>query len=458
MPPPGAPAWMVSREGSQPFGPYTLAQLAGSTAQGQVLPTDSIWHEGAPEWVPAGQLAALAPGGGQAAPAYDPNAYGGMPPAMAYGGPPQPSRFMLHVKRALGWDVRSMPVEEDERQRLVANSVDEENARRYLVWRRSVLLFIFPITALSALLAVIGSLTTDWRALTGFGVLLELLRLLTLFVLPLTAFLAARTWDRHRLSRTILVYGWLVAFLTPLLLAMFPYTWRLDLSRAVSPTDLDAASALLSAVAAASVYVTLMPAVLSLIPGVLRGCLRVKALLPESILPGWFLIASTPLYVLLFLVIFTTINQLAGNLVLMLAVFALLFAPLLYLINAPTFTRPLHTNEEIAKIGNVQTLATVIVAIGLVLMVVYAFTATVFGRSLVGASEATSWMRPWSPSFIQFPIDYLVRSMFTTVIVADLFMQMNLSLWLHSKAFAASPQAAQYDRLMSEIEEAGARR
>ncbi len=45
--------------------------------------------------------------------------------------------------------------------------------------------------------------------------------------------------------------------------------------------------------------------------------------------------------------------------------------------------------------------------------------------------------------------------MFTTVLFADLFMMMNLQLWKHSREFQNSPEAASYDRLMVEIEEAG---
>ena len=46
-------------------------------------------------------------------------------------------------------------------------------------------------------------------------------------------------------------------------------------------------------------------------------------------------------------------------------------------------------------------------------------------------------------------------ALITTVLVADLFMLMNLQLWRHTKEFQASPDAASYDRLMVEIEEAG---
>jgi hypothetical protein len=286
--------------------------------------------------------------------------------------------------------------------------------------------------------------------------MLELLRLAALYALPLTAYLAARSWDRHRRSRTILLRGWLIAFMTPLVLALFPFTWRVDLSAQDAALAAQTGN-LLSLLGAVAVYVTLMPAVLSLIPGVLRACLRVKALLPESILPGWFLVASTPLYVLLFLVIFSTVNQLAGNLLLVLAVLALAGAPVLYIVNAGTFTRPLHTEEDRAKIGRIQKLVALVTAAGLGLLVLYACTASVMGNALIGLDENSSLVRPWDPNLIQFPIEYIVRSLFTTALVADLFMLMNLSVWQHTKAFAASPQAGSYDRLMNEIEEAGSR-
>jgi hypothetical protein len=337
---------------------------------------------------------------------------------------------------------------------LLGNGVDEEDARRYLVWRRSVLLVVAVATLIPALLKTIEVATTEYSGMTALGTLLTIASVLPIYAIPLTSWLAARAWDQHRRSRSILLRGWLFAFLTPLFLALFPITWRVDMSQLDTAT-VASLSALASFAYAAVVYITLMPAVLALIPGVLRACLRIKALIPESILPGLFLVAATPLYVLLFLVIFTTVNQVAGNGLLILGVLALTGAPLLYLANGRLFTRPLRSEEEVAKIGSVQTLVLVVMAVGVALLALYAFTTEIFGKSLIGTSEATSLMRPWSPSLFQFPIEYFVRSLFTTVLVADMFMLMNLSLWRHSREFQSSAEAASYDRLMVEIEEAG---
>jgi hypothetical protein len=487
LPPPAEAAWWMTRSGSDQYGPYTIAQLGAYIAERRILPSDGVWHNGATVRLNAGQLPAFgavapAPAAPAPAPAPAPVATAPAPapapapvpvaPAPAPAVPVQPvaayypapqggGKAGLHLKRAFNWNLRSLPVEPDEEARLVANGVDEEDARRYLVWRRSVLLVVAIPMLISALLALLGKVTTDMSSLSGLGILLEYLGVAALFVLPLTAWRAAGAWDNHRRSRTILVRGWLVAFITPLVLALIPFGWRVDLSGG-DINQVSAANALLGFVGAVQVYVTLMPAVLSLLPGVLRACLRIKALIPESILPGLFLVAATPLYVLLFLVIFTTVNQVVGDFILILGIVCLLGGPMLYLMNARTFTRPLRTEEEIAKIGSIQKAVVTFIGVGLALIAVYAFTHEVIipgqmsvRRMPLLGFDSGSLIQIWKPGFIQFPIEYVVRSLFTTVLVADIFLLMNLQLWKHSKEFQATPDAASYDRLMSEIEEAG---
>lgn len=485
LPPPGQAAWLMTRSGSDQFGPYTLIQLADYIAERRILPDDGIWYAGASVRLNASQLppfAAAAPAPAApvpAAPAPAPAPVAPVPvveaapaaavpvhaPVVAYQAPQQ-GKAGLHLKRAFKWNLRALPVEPDEEAMLLANGVDEPDARRYLVWRRSVLLVVAIPTLVSALLAVLGAVTKEHQPpLSGMGILLEFVRVAGLFVLPLTAWLAAKAWDNHRRSRTILVRGWLIAFLTPLVLALIPYGWRIDMSQANGDRNtLEVMNFGAGFLGAALVYVTLMPAVLSLLPGVLRGCLRIKALIPQSVLPGLFLVAATPLYVLLFLVIFTTVNQVLGDILLILGIVAVLGAPMLYLFNAGTFIRPLATEEEVARIGTIQKTVLTVIGIGIGLIVVYGFTHTIplpnqIGGlrrlALLGFDSGSSVLQLWKPDVIQFPVEFVVRSMFTMVLVADLFMLMNLQLWRHTKTFQDSPEAATYDRLMSEIEEAG---
>ncbi|MBR90965.1 MAG: hypothetical protein CMO66_06840 [Verrucomicrobiales bacterium] len=46
----------ISRSGQQ-FGPFSRAQIQQGLAQGSLVHSDLAWHEGAPNWVPIGQLA-----------------------------------------------------------------------------------------------------------------------------------------------------------------------------------------------------------------------------------------------------------------------------------------------------------------------------------------------------------------------------------------------------------------
>lgn len=511
LPPPGQAAWLMTRSGADQYGPYTLAQLAEYIAERRILPGDGIWYAGANVRLNVNQLpafGAMAPAPAPVAPVQAPAAVPATPApvepapaaepvaeaapasvetvtvaeaapvvatapspapatpvhasAAAYAAPRQ-GKAGLHLKRAFKWNLRALPVEPDEEAILLANGVDEPDARRYLVWRRSVLLVVAIPTLVSALLAGLGSVTTEHQNISGVGILLEIVRVLGLFVLPLTAWLAAKAWDNHRRSRTILVRGWVIAFATPLVLALIPYGWRFDMSGATED-QASMASLMYGAAGAVAAYVTLLPAVLSLLPGVLRGCLRIKALIPQSVLPGLFLVAATPLYVLLFLVIFTTVNQVLGDFILILGILAVLGAPMLYMLNARTFIRPLATPEEIARIGTIQKTVLTVIGIGIGLIVVYGFTHTIPIPSrmgglrqlaLLGFDSGSSVLQLWKPDVLQFPIEFVVRSMFTMVLVADLFMLMNLQLWRHTKEFQDSPEAASYDRLMTEIEEAG---
>lgn len=444
--------------GGQQFGPFTLDQLREFARDGRLLPGDAVWQPGEPSWTPAGQRTDLF-AFPAASPAPAPVAMPLPAPASSSvpGAPPLPRvGAWFHVTRALKWNLRRVVVTDAERQFLISLSVDEEDARRYLVWRHSVLLMIIAPTLLSAILATIGAFTADTTAWSGFGYFSEMLRVLSLYALPIAAFTAARAWHRHRRSRRRVLVGFLIAFLTPLLLALFPIQWRFEMDMEDSDVR-QMQEAAIGLVGAIAYYVALMPAVLSLLPGILRACLRVKALLPESILPGWFLVAASPLYMLLFLVVFVTVNQLAGNALLVLGVLALTGAPMLYLANASVFVRPLSSDPDVARFGRVQKGVFAILFTGVLFLLIYAFTAEVFGRSLLGVDADASLLRPWDPEVLRFPVEYLSRSLFVTVLVADLFMLMNLSVWRHTKTFVSTPRAGEYDRLMSEIEEAGGR-
>jgi hypothetical protein len=198
-------------------------------------------------------------------------------------------------------------------------------------------------------------------------------------------------------------------------------------------------------------FVTFTPTVLSLIPGVLRSCTRVKALLPESIIAGWFLLAGVPLYALLLLVTFITINQLAGNALLILGVLLFMGAPLTFLFGANLFIRPLTEAREFWKIRIIQIIYSATAGLAVLLLIVYLFTGTFFGRTIMGFSSDRAFFLPWK--LIQFYIEFMGRSLFTSTLFADLLLWMNFSVWHHLREFGQSDEAKKYDQLMGEFGE-----
>ena len=53
---------------------------------------------------------------------------------------------------------------------------------------------------------------------------------------------------------------------------------------------------------------------------------------------------------------------------------------------------------------------------------------------------------------VEFLLETISRSMFITVLGADLFMRLNLTAWKSTHAFAGTPEAEDYDRVMAEFE------
>jgi hypothetical protein len=442
------PNWLIQRGGQQ-LGPMTWTELAGRARRGELAPMDPVWQEGMPSWVPAHTVAGLfPPAPAAAAPGARPAKVPGATRTAAFAPPPTAGRFArarFHIARAAAWNLRAVGVLADEERALLDRGVDDPAARNYLAYRRSVLLVVGWMATINALL--FGAGVAD-QGLTDLGTTLEGVRGLAFFVLPVTAFLAARSWTRHRRSRRIVTWGWTVTFLTPLLLELVPSEWRIQAQEGQ-------ARALVGVLGAIKDFVVLMPAVLALVPGVLRACLRVKVLLPESIVPGWFLVGATPLYVFLFLVVFAVVNQVASDPFLVVGVLLVTSGPLLYLLNVGLLTRPIAPGADFQRLVQVQRRIRYVLEAGVVFLLIWLFgTGHLLGRRIIGLDEG-SLARPWSPELLKFPLEFGSHSLYTMTLVADAIMAMNLSVWQHMKQFMGTPAAKDYDRTMQEVNEAG---
>jgi hypothetical protein len=355
-----------------------------------------------------------------------------------------------HFRRAFIRDMQAAVATPDEEEKLTARRVTATAVRRFLAWRRSWLIVLLPVAGVSAIIHIARLFDEEkWEIYTAFGTLVFVCyHLLTQLAFPLAAAVAIWTWDRSRLSRWLLVGGFVASFLLPMLFFLFPFHWWVKWeSDAADVAAIQRAQA--GALGAATYFLLLMPTVTSLIPGVLRACTRIKSLLPESIVPGWFLVFSAPLYALVLYLLFIVVNQVAGNPLLLMGMFMLMAAPAVYLTRLPILIRPMTTESDRRQLDRLQLAYAIMMGAALVLLLLYVNTARVGDRPLVGTPpEALLDSGDVLWEVIKFLFTYLSKSMFITAVAVDLFMLVNLSVWRNTRAFGGTPESDAYDQQM----------
>jgi hypothetical protein len=403
------------------------------------------------------------------------------------------------IRRAFSANPRAIPVSDRENRTLEAWGIQQPVIRSYLAWRRSVMFAVIIFTLLSAglmtyrtfwesgeQLDVLQTMAehfrlNELRALqpesdaditqaaekaneeieeedeeedpqTAFGRFTEAVELISLNILPLAALAVAAQWTRFQISSRIMVSAFAFSFLVPLLIGLCPWSWW----GYVEPTydsrtqPLDYFKLQAEGLWEGMQYlVALLPTVLSLVPGVQRACIRVKFLLPESILPGWFLVMASPFYALFLLVVFVALNQFHSHPFFFAGMLLLIFAPLCYVARADDFTKPLSAEEDYRRIFAVKRVAGAMTALAGLLLLAYLTTHQAFGVHLLGLDYKNSLLVPLD--VVEFLLEILARSMFVTVLVADLFMRMNLKAWKNSREFGSSTEAESYDRVLEEL-------
>ena len=335
---------------------------------------------------------------------------------------------------------------------------------RFLTWRRSVLLLVLLVTVLTAGIDTATKLTGGPRLSftillklepesgpvqqTWFGDLAELIWLLSFYAMPVAALLAGVFWVRPRTSMSILLAGWTASFFVPVAIALTPWSWW-EVAPP-PPATLDAGLARQYERVAEGLgwgyyyVVVLSPAVLALVPGFMRACLRVKTLLPEATLPGWFLVAAAPFNGLLVLVIFVGLAQVAPSLLLLVGMLLWLAAPLVYLARASVYTRPCPPSTNCRNLWRVQALAWSLAIASVACLLTYAASWEIFGLRLVGLDPESSLYRPWQ--LVRYLFDFSGRALFVTVLGADLLLRATLSACRHQRAFQKTPAAGEYER------------
>jgi hypothetical protein len=400
---------------------------------------------------------------------------------------------MNFLRTAFNSNLSTVSVSEADRAALEAGGITQPTLQKYVLWRRATILMVVVFTLLSAGVTLYHNLTDDeeedviQKVTAGFlaelekkvpaaaefvkaatpdeedeegdpptaliGRIVDGVQDASVCALPLAALIALFLGNRLRASYRVLAAGFLFSFFLPILAYLCPWSWWGYTEPVLSPSAdpgkyiLNEAEGLVEAVAT---LLALMPMILSLVPGVVKGCLRVKTLLPQALLPGWLIVMAATLYGLFMLAIFMALDQFTSHPLILAGFFLVMASSLIYAFRSSAFTRPLLGPEDFRRMKKVLLVVTLFTAGGGLLLLGYLLTREVAGVRLLGTDAETSLMRPIE--VVQFVLEILSRGMFVSAVSADLFLRANLTSWQHQRALAASPAKAEYDAAMEAME------
>ena len=399
-----------------------------------------------------------------------------------------------HLRRAFSWNLGKVVPSPRELEALARDGISDPTVARWAAWRRSLLLVAFVATAAAFALAVLDEVEAGFGELTAFGAALEVAGLVAVGSLPAACLAGLRKWTRPAHASGALAAAWLVAFALPFVEALLPVGWLYHLEEphavadaaahagAVAPglveglplEKLEALRGLaLDFVVSGSAYLALLPAVLSLIPGAMNGCLRVKSLLPAAALPGWLLVCAAPLFLLFWVVLLVVVNQAAQSPLLVVGMLLWAGSPLLYALRARTFVQPRLTPEAVAGITAVKRAVAVTGLAGVGLLLAFATLERVAGLRLIGFDEAaamstridhlveddlltledvgdafessTSFLYALDLSSFRFVVDFLAKLLVVTAAFAHLVLRATLSAWRTERSLRVRPEASAHD-------------
>ena len=341
-----------------------------------------------------------------------------------------------HIHRTFTCQISLIQPTKKEGKALDEKNVKLEALRSYYVWRRSSLLFAMPLLFAGMIFGVLD-LTRHLRrdetkaVLNGFGKLLIFIQNMDSTVLFIGAMAGFVGWNQFTQSIRVVRISFLLSVVMPLIPALFPLemTLNMDTKEAISIDAVRDDIVGLKLLISLSYMLTLLPVIISFPSGALRAALRIRWLLPESMLSGWILVFSAPFYSILMCITLIIVLQVAGNFVLFFGTLFVVTAPWIYVIRGSFFVH-LWTEEKKKQVLLAQRISDVLTLIGFILIIFFAFTGDVSGIGFVG--DPSSIDTVYLLTYVQacrILIETLGRLFVTTIMFCDVILRMNLENW-----------------------------
>lgn len=291
----------------------------------------------------------------------------------------------LSLRRAFRLEIDPKEVLVQERAALEAMPVRvmEPGHQAFLAWRRSVLLLIaiifVPLTVLRVREVWSGPpMTPGARVMVFLPALAEAL-------FCITCFAQLRRWTQWASQRRALFIAWMLYFLAPFVVYLFPFREAYDswsaMKTATAIGERHVASVrgalplLVGLATGVQSLLVLGPKIVSLMPGIIRASIVTKLLFPGTTAPGWLMVLAAPLYALLVYVIILLPYQITGSWQFVAGNIGLLLAQTYIGWSGRRLTMPLSREESRQRIHTswMSYIALLLLAAGMMLFGVYEF-------------------------------------------------------------------------------------
>jgi hypothetical protein len=231
------------------------------------------------------------------------------------------------------------------------------------------------------------------------------------------------------------VICWGLSIVIPLLAALIPISTifdfdsakNLNVSGGATSDQIGSAFLGVKVVKAVELALTILPVIVTVPGGVLKGAGRVKFLFPAAALPGWFLIAVAPFYSIFLIVVFILIDQIVGNFLLVLGVALLAFAPLLFVIHRGIYGRSMSIGEARVELPKAGRLGGVLTLGGLACVLIWglAFKIPDTDRRIVGGHDGFFSLT----DVARAALEVFGRNLVTAVVFSMVFLSMVFAEW-----------------------------
>jgi hypothetical protein len=354
--------------------------------------------------------------------------------------------FVAFFRRLFWCDFRTERATDWESRRLQRAGFQSPLAQAYVAWRWPLLAMAVPLLLFQGIwdLATFTWLTTEIKKspegeatldLLGTGSFdlfdaSRLMGIISIFIGAVMMGLATGFCMRFRLSRLLTQIGWIIMFVTPFLLAIFPQVSLMNFEKlqekaaetarnaGVNPEQaaeaaekaVQMARMLMGGIFAFAMLQALGPRILGLFPGMIRSSVTIKTLLPESSAAGWLTTISAPIWTLFLLLGLVVMNQMQESVKLALGLMFWILSTLVYVVWAKVIVRPCAASELGRAVIWPRRISTLLNLVGAILLVwsffevagagdVFSFILGALGNMLVLTVVASDFVLPllrWS--------------------------------------------------------------